>query len=138
MRDCARAEPRRAGAASASREVAPERVAAERLRTGASSTARVPGEFRPAAAACAATRRLEADLARLVRTDAPLRRAMAALANRLVLSRGWERLGFARLSDYATDRLGLSARSIHDLAHVHGALGKLPSIESAFVSGRIP
>jgi len=63
---------------------------------------------------------------------------MAALANRLVLNRSWERLGFARLRDYATERLGLSARSIHDLAHVHGALTELPRIEGAFVSGQIP
>jgi hypothetical protein len=83
-------------------------------------------------------RRLEAGLTRLVCMYAPLRRAMAALAYRLVVTRGSEPLGFARLRDYATERLGLSARSIHDLAHVHGALEKLPSIESAFVSGRIP
>jgi hypothetical protein len=63
---------------------------------------------------------------------------MAALASRLVLSRGWERLGFARLRDYATERLGISARSIHDLAHVDGALKELPRIEAAFVRGELP
>jgi hypothetical protein len=35
MRECARDEPRRAGAAGAYREVAPGRVAAERMRPGA-------------------------------------------------------------------------------------------------------
>ncbi len=75
---------------------------------------------------------------RLVRTRAPLRRAMARLASRLIATRTWERLGFARLGDYAVERLGYSARSMHDLAHVHEALAALPHIDAAFVSGRIP
>jgi hypothetical protein len=62
---------------------------------------------------------------------------MAALAHRLIASRAWERLGFARLRDYAVERLGYSARSVHDLANVHGALAKLPRVDAAFVRGEI-
>jgi hypothetical protein len=80
---------------------------------------------------------LEADLARLARAQAPLRRAAGALARRLIVERGWERLGFARLRDYAAERLGLSARSLYDLAHSHDALRALPAIDAAFLRGDI-
>ena len=79
----------------------------------------------------------DAELVELVRAQAPLRRAVARLAGRLVAVRGWERLGFARLRDYAVERLGVSARSIQDLAHVDGRLAELPRIEAAFVGGEI-
>jgi hypothetical protein len=82
--------------------------------------------------------RPEAELARLVRAHAPMRRAMAALASRLIAHRAWERLGFVRLRDYATERLGVSARSLHDLAHVDKTFAALPRLEAAFVSGEVP
>jgi len=63
---------------------------------------------------------------------------MAALAGSLIANRAWERLGFARLRDYAVERLGVSARSLHDLAHVHGALTELPGIDAAFQRDEIP
>ena len=46
-------------------------------------------------------------------------------------------LGFARLGDYARERPGLSARELHDLAHVDAALAKLPAIGAALASGRL-
>jgi hypothetical protein len=73
----------------------------------------------------------------LVRGAAPLRRAFAAVAGRLVAARAWERLGFARLADYARERTGLSARQVQDLAHVDGALARLPAVEAAFVAGAL-
>jgi hypothetical protein len=81
--------------------------------------------------------RLEADLARLAGAHAPMRWAMAKLARRLIVTRAWERLGFARLRDYAVERLGLSARSLYDLAHIDRALTALPRIEDAFLRGEI-
>jgi hypothetical protein len=60
------------------------------------------------------------------------------VAARLVRTRAWERLGFARLSDYARERTGHSARSLYDLAHVHEGLADLPQIRAALVSGRLP
>lgn len=67
----------------------------------------------------------------------PLRRALARLAGRMVASRGWERLGFARLADYATERAGMSPRELRDLAHVDRALEALPRLEEAFCAGEI-
>ena len=60
----------------------------------------------------------------LARSGGPLRCALAALAGWLVARRGWERLGFARLGDYANERLGLSARlrrALAALATIHPA-----------------
>jgi hypothetical protein len=54
-----------------------------------------------------------------------------------VATRAWERLGFARLADYARERAGLSARQVYDLAHVDAALAKLPRIETAFAAGEL-
>jgi len=80
---------------------------------------------------------VETRLAELARSGAPLRRVLAALAGRLVATRAWDRLGYVRLRDYAVERLGLSPRQAQDLAHVDRELGWLPSIEAAFVAGRI-
>ena len=69
------------------------------------------------------------------RTRAPLRLALARIAARLVATRAWERLGFARLADYARERTGLSARQIQDLAHTSTRVGGLPGVEAALVGG---
>ncbi len=80
---------------------------------------------------------LDQRLAALARARGPLRRVLAALAGRLVESRGWEALGYARLRDYAAERLGIGTRSLYDLAHVDGALRYLPGVERALVTGRL-
>ena len=67
----------------------------------------------------------------------PLRRVSAALAGHFVAMRGWERLGFARLGDYAAERLGLSARQLRDFARVDAALADLPAIEAALSAGTL-
>lgn len=89
-------------------------------------------------AARAAGHEPERRLAELARSGAPLRRAVAALAGRLVARRAWERLGYARLGDYARERLGLSGRSLQELARVDRALADRPRLEAALVSGRLP
>ncbi len=81
---------------------------------------------------------LDAELVRCACALAPVRWALAKMARRLIATRAWERLGYARLRDYAVERLGLSARSLHDLAHVDHALTTLPRIERAFLTGAIP
>ena len=53
---------------------------------------------------------LDRKLVALCRERGPLRAILARIAWRLVVLRAWERIGYARLSDYATERLGLSAR----------------------------
>jgi len=71
------------------------------------------------------------------RTRAPLRFALARIAARLIATRAWERLGFARLADYARERTGLSARQLQDLAHTSVRLEALPAIEAALAAGRL-
>jgi hypothetical protein len=77
----------------------------------------------------------ELRLAELARSRAPLRRALARIAGRFVVTRASDRLGFARLGDWARERVGLSARQIQDLARVDEKFGALPRIEAAFVRG---
>ncbi len=80
----------------------------------------------------------EQRLAALARASGPLRRVMAALAGQLVERKAWERLGYARLSDYARERLGRSARQLQELARVGRQLEDLPGLEAALVSGWLP
>jgi hypothetical protein len=80
----------------------------------------------------------EQRLAELSRASAPLRRMMAAIAGRLVARQGWARLGYARPGDYARERLGLSVRTLQELARVDRAVSELPRLEAAWVSGRLP
>src|SRR5262245_13378709 len=69
-----------------------------------------------------------------VRSRGPLRRVLAALAERFVAARGFEPLGFARLGDWARERIGLSARQLQDLARTGALLERLPMTEAALSS----
>ena len=80
----------------------------------------------------------EEELAALARAGGPLRRVMAGLAARLVERKGFQRLGYAQTRDYARERLGLSGRSVQELARVGRRLGELPGLEAALVSGALP
>ncbi len=79
----------------------------------------------------------EARLEELGLAAGPLRRVVAALASRLVACEGWKRLGYARLGDYARERLGCSARSLQDWARVGRRLAELPATERALVEGTL-
>jgi hypothetical protein len=81
---------------------------------------------------------VEARLAELAASVGPLRRVLAAIAARFVTVRAHERLCFTRLSDYARERPGLSARQLQDLARVHRALTGLPALERALVANELP
>jgi len=74
-------------------------------------------------------------LARLCRGQGPLRAVVARIAWRLVDRHAWEPIGFARLSDYAVERLGCSGRSLQSLARVGRAFAGRPQLERALVSG---
>jgi hypothetical protein len=63
---------------------------------------------------------------------------MAAIAERFVSTRAHERLCYARLSDYARERPGLSARQLQELARVHRALAALPALERALLANQLP
>ena len=78
---------------------------------------------------------IDAALRRIAAARGPLRRARAAVCARLIEAHSWERLGFARLADYARERAGLSARQVQDLARVNAALADLPHVEAALVAG---
>ena len=52
----------------------------------------------------------------------------------MVATRSWERLGFARLADYARERVGISGRQLQDLAHTSARLSVLPRVEVALAS----
>ncbi len=86
---------------------------------------------------CDTVAALDARLAVLARSGAPLRRALARIAGEFVRRRAWEPLGFVRPADYARERPGLSARELHDLAHVDAALAKLPAIDRALTTGQL-
>jgi HNH endonuclease len=105
-------------------------VEAQRTPARAAATVWLPPSRGP-------TRDPERELAALVRTPPTLRRALARVAGRMVAARGWERLGFARLEDYAAERAGVSARELRDLAAVDRALGGLPVLDAAFARGEI-
>ena len=80
---------------------------------------------------------LDRRLAGLCRERGPLRAVLARIASRLVSVRAWERIGYARLGDYAIECLGLSARSVRDLTEVGARLRVLPRLEHALVSGTL-
>jgi hypothetical protein len=85
-----------------------------------------------------ATPSAECQLSALAASVGPLRRVLAAIASQLLATRAHERLCFARLGDYARERVGLSARQLQDLARVHGALTGLPRLERALVTNELP
>ena len=76
-------------------------------------------------------------LVALCRERGALRAVLARIAARLVFARAWERIGYARLSDYAVECLGLSGRSVQSLAEVGTRLRELPRLEESLVSGTL-
>ncbi|MHA7836848.1 MAG: hypothetical protein ACX98W_05240, partial [bacterium] len=83
----------------------------------------------------------DADLERLrslARSAGPLRRAAVAVAGPMVERRGWERLGYARVGDYAVERLGLSGRTLLEWARVERSLDGLPQLEAALATAQLP
>lgn len=79
---------------------------------------------------CAAL--LDPLLRRLARQEALCRRVLGHLARRFLRRRDYQRRGFAKLDDYARERLGLSGREIQDVVRVVERLDVLPAIARAF------
>ncbi len=66
------------------------------------------------------------------RSEAALRRELGGAARAFVRRRAYRRLGFVRLSDYARERLGVSARTLHSAAWLATRLDELPAVSRAY------
>src|SRR6185503_11091593 len=84
-----------------------------------------------------ATLVLDGHLRRLARADANGRMVMGKLAAAFLRRRGPQKVGFARLDDYARERLGMSGRELQSLATVARRTSDLPEVERAFEHGQI-
>ncbi len=80
---------------------------------------------------------LESGLASLARSGGPLRAAIALAAARLVEIRAPEALGYARLSDYARERLGQAGRTVYEWAQVGAALARAPRLARTLANGEL-
>ena len=80
---------------------------------------------------------LDGYLRRLARQDTACRRVLGRLADAFLWRDGHHKLGFAKLGDYARERLGISGREFQELAHVARRLAELPAIAGAFDEGAV-
>jgi hypothetical protein len=94
-----------------------------------------PGAWMPEAELLSRARLLDKHLRRLSRLRNPVEWRVARLLERLGGGSGYLDLGFARLSDYATERLGLTARRVQTLLGLARRLGPLPRVAAAYESG---
>src|SRR5438876_2152984 len=76
-------------------------------------------------------------LRRLAGQDARCRMVLGRLGRAFLHVRGQQGLGFARLGDYARERLGMSARELQSLARVSARLAQLPAVAAAFAAGAL-
>ncbi len=80
---------------------------------------------------------LDPPLRRLSRASGAVDRALALRLARLQAGRGFVRLGYSRLADYARERLSLGARNSQDLAALGRGLGRFPLLDRALAAGRL-
>src|SRR5438105_5791877 len=80
---------------------------------------------------------LDGYLRRLACQEARGRGVLGAVARAFLGQKGQHALGFARVGDYARERLGLSARELQSLAHVATRLAALPPLDDAFSRGEL-
>ena len=76
-------------------------------------------------------------LRRLSKREGLCRLVMGRLAHPLLERKSYRRLGFARVGDYARERLGISARELQSLASVATRLHALPATEAALIRGEL-
>ncbi|HLY36452.1 MAG TPA: HNH endonuclease signature motif containing protein [Candidatus Binatia bacterium] len=92
---------------------------------------RHPGGFD----ACDTALVLDGYLRRLASQESRCRLILGRLASAFLKRSGHHELGFARVGDWARERLGMSAREVQSLATVSDRLGVLPRLASAFEAG---
>jgi hypothetical protein len=98
------------------------------------------GAWTPEAELVLRARLLDKHLRRLSRLRNPVEWRVARMLERLGRGSGYRGsgyldLGFARLSDYASERLGLTARRVQTLLGLARRLGPLPRVAAAYESG---
>ena len=91
-----------------------------------------PARLRPLAA-----RLLEGQLARLVRANGFIDRRIGRGLDALHAGQLYRHLGYVRLADYATERLGMSLRRCQSLLKTERALRDLPSVSAALEAGSL-
>ncbi|HLY38385.1 MAG TPA: HNH endonuclease signature motif containing protein [Candidatus Binatia bacterium] len=80
---------------------------------------------------------LDGYLRRLASQESRCRLLLGELAAAFLQRSGHHELGFARLGDWARERLGRSSREVQSLASVHTRLEGLPRFRAAFFAGRL-
>lgn len=80
---------------------------------------------------------IDGELGRACHAEAAARLVVGGVAGELLRRRAYRRLGFVRVSDYACERLGISARALEVAAQVAARLDELPLIAAAFRSGEL-
>jgi hypothetical protein len=75
---------------------------------------------------------VDVELRLAYRSEAAMRRELGCAARALVRGRAYRRLGFVRLSDYARERLGVSARTLQSAAWLATRLDELPAVSTAY------
>jgi hypothetical protein len=80
---------------------------------------------------------LDQELRRLAHEDVHARIVTGEICDRLQARRGHQQLGFARLDDYARERLGVSGAELRSLSRVWRALDARPAIDGAFRRGEL-
>ncbi len=75
---------------------------------------------------------LDLELRLACRNEAAMRRELGCAARAFVRGRAYRRLGFVRLSDYARERLGVSARTLQSAAWLAARLDALPAVSTAY------
>jgi hypothetical protein len=80
---------------------------------------------------------LHRDACRLAAREATCRLVQAQLVASLMKRQLWRPLGFARLPDYAAERLGMRVRSLQEDARVVAALELLPQVRAALFTGAL-
>jgi hypothetical protein len=84
-----------------------------------------------------ALRALELKLALRAQSRGALKAVIAQLAYAAKGKKSWERLGYARLDDYAAERLGVPGRTLREAGSVGQALLRCPALQDALVSGTL-
>ncbi|HYC56119.1 MAG TPA: hypothetical protein VEL28_14385 [Candidatus Binatia bacterium] len=77
---------------------------------------------------------LDRELCAVAALESRARIIQATLVAKLLKHKSWEELGFARLGDYAAERLGLKSRTLQQDARIITALDSLPAISRAFMA----